>query len=61
MFGIDQRKVIHMEKNKLNYSYILMGSRLAISPEEGALRAIVSISLKVSANSSSSQKKHIGS
>lgn len=58
-FGINKCKVIYMGKNNLKYSDTLMGSRLVISTEEGALKVIVNISLKASANSSSSQKSKL--
>lgn len=57
--SIDKCKVIHEGKNNLNYSYTLMGSRLAISTKEGALKVIVNISLKASADSSCSQKRKL--
>lgn len=56
--GTDKCKVIHKGKNNLYYSYTLIGSRLAVSTEKGALKVIVNISLKASANSRSSQKRN---
>lgn len=56
--SVDKCKVIHKGKNNLYYSHTLMGSRLAVSTEEGALKVIGNISLKASANSSSSQKRN---
>lgn len=57
--NIDECKVIHKGKNNVNYSYTLMGSRLSISTEEGGVKVIVNVSLKASANSSSSQKSKL--
>ncbi|CAM5165838.1 unnamed protein product [Natator depressus] len=59
-FNVDKCKVMHIGKNNPNYTYKMMGSKLAVTTQERDLGVIVDSSLKTSTQSAAAVKKANG-
>ncbi|CAM5136177.1 unnamed protein product [Eretmochelys imbricata] len=56
-FSVDKCKVTHIGKHNLNYTYKMMGSKLAVTTQERDLGIIVDSSLKTSTQCAAAVKK----
>ncbi|CAM4639967.1 unnamed protein product [Lepidochelys kempii] len=59
-FNVDKCKVMHIGKHNPNYTYTMMGSKLAVTTQERDLGVIVNCSLKPSTQCAAAVKKANG-